>query len=325
MKGFNKKNTKKILSVITALGLCIAPLSANAASSCTAKQAIENMLKSREIPAISELINCSDLSSCDISGLTQNMRSIAEKLGDYINCGNTAGIGECIKQLINSGSGESTPTDDCDKGSCDAPYDDCTDENCGEAEIPDEKDEPQTPSAPEATPDQTPDNSQSEQGSASGGSTENSGENGTQTPSGDSSTENSVPEADNSEMPGGYAYEVISLVNAHRTAAGLEPLSYTNPALMAAAQKRAEEQQQVYSHTRPDGSSCFTVLDEYGISYRGAGENIAMGQRTPEEVVEDWMNSEGHRKNIMNPSFTQIGVGVHEAGGRYYWSQMFIA
>ena len=77
-----------------------------------------------------------------------------------------------------------------------------------------------------------------------------------------------------------------------------------------------------FSHTSPTYGSPFDMMKKFGITYRSAGENIAMGQRTPEEVVKAWMNSEGHRKNILNSSFTHIGVG-HVASGNY-WTQMFI-
>jgi len=87
----------------------------------------------------------------------------------------------------------------------------------------------------------------------------------------------------------------------------------------AAAQVRAKEIKTSFSHTRPDGRSCFTALDEAGASYMGAGENIAIGQRTPEQVVNDWMNSEGHRKNILNSNFKYIGVGVDGTA----WTQLF--
>ncbi len=77
-----------------------------------------------------------------------------------------------------------------------------------------------------------------------------------------------------------------------------------------------------FSHTSPNYGSPFDMMKEFGITYRSAGENIAMGQSTPEEVVNAWMNSEGHRKNILSSSFTHIGVG-HVAEGNY-WTQMFI-
>lgn len=120
-----------------------------------------------------------------------------------------------------------------------------------------------------------------------------------------------------------YVQQVIELVNAEREKYGLAPLT-ENATVSDAAQTRAKETVRSFSHTRPNGESCFTVLKEYGVSYRTCGENIAMGQKTPEQVVNAWMNSEGHRKNILNSSFKQIGVGCYSANGTYYWSQLFI-
>ena len=120
-----------------------------------------------------------------------------------------------------------------------------------------------------------------------------------------------------------YANEVVRLVNEQRAQNGLKALT-VDINVQKAAQVRAKEQQQLFSHTRPNGTNCFTALKENGVSYRGAGENIAMGQRSPEQVMNGWMNSEGHRKNILNAKFTNIGVGVHkDSNGKYYWTQMF--
>lgn len=103
------------------------------------------------------------------------------------------------------------------------------------------------------------------------------------------------------------------------------PLPAVPVTRMAAAQVRAVECEQSFSHTRPNGTSFSTALKEQGVSYRRAGENIAWGQRSPEEVVNAWMNSEGHRANIMNSNFTKIGVGYYQnANGVKYWSQLFI-
>ena len=133
---------------------------------------------------------------------------------------------------------------------------------------------------------------------------------------------------DESEESGGVqeaAEAVAALVNAARRDAGLSELEL-DADLCAAAQARAQEIAQSVSHTRPDGSSCFTILEEFGISYRAAGENIAMGQRTPEEVMDGWMNSSGHRANILNGTFTSIGVGYYVDGaGAAHWVQIFPA
>ncbi|MBR1852154.1 MAG: CAP domain-containing protein [Lachnospiraceae bacterium] len=120
-----------------------------------------------------------------------------------------------------------------------------------------------------------------------------------------------------------YVLRIVELVNEARAQAGLQPVTLRQD-LTAVAQLRAKETVTLFSHTRPNGSSCFTALGEYGVSYRGAGENIAYGQRSPEEVMEGWMNSSGHRANILNANFTSIGVGYYQsANGVKYWSQMF--
>ena len=91
-----------------------------------------------------------------------------------------------------------------------------------------------------------------------------------------------------------------------------------------AAQVRAVEGQTLLSLTRPNGTSFATALKEAGVSYRGAGENIAWGQKTPEQVMQGWMNSAGHRANILNARYTTIGVGYYRnASGVNYRTQLF--
>ncbi|MDF2512741.1 MAG: putative secreted protein [Herbinix sp.] len=119
-----------------------------------------------------------------------------------------------------------------------------------------------------------------------------------------------------------YANEVLKLVNAERAKAGLSAFT-TNSSLTAAANKRAVEIKSSFSHTRPNGSGFQTVLGEYSVSYRAAGENIAYGQKTPQAVVTGWMNSPGHRANILNANFNKLGVGVYQSNGTIYWTQEF--
>ncbi|MEG1992568.1 MAG: CAP domain-containing protein [Acetivibrio sp.] len=117
--------------------------------------------------------------------------------------------------------------------------------------------------------------------------------------------------------------QVINLVNMEREKEGLLPLSMDYK-VTEASNVRAVEIQSNFSHTRPDGTNFTTALKETGVSYAGAGENIAWGQKTPKEVVEGWMNSPGHRANIMNPQFSRIGVGHSKTGnGTPYWVQLF--
>ncbi len=118
---------------------------------------------------------------------------------------------------------------------------------------------------------------------------------------------------------------VLELVNAERSKAGKSPLSL-NDALCDVAQLRADEIVKSFSHTRPNGSSCFTAIQEAGISYRALGENIAAGQNSPASVMNSWMNSDGHRANILSGDFTSIGIGYVKANSGYghFWVQMFL-
>ena len=94
----------------------------------------------------------------------------------------------------------------------------------------------------------------------------------------------------------------------------------------AAADERAKEVAKVASHTRPDGTNCFTVLKEYGVSDTATGENAAWGETTPEKVVADWMASEGHRVNIMDPAAKYMCLGYnYDANSQWghNWIQIF--
>lgn len=120
-----------------------------------------------------------------------------------------------------------------------------------------------------------------------------------------------------------YEQEVIRLVNVQRAQNGLKPLA-ENWELSRVARYKSQDMvdNHYFSHTSPTYGSPFQMMRAFGLSYRSAGENIAYGQRTPRAVVDAWMNSSGHRANILNASFTQIGVGYVASG--HYWTQMFI-
>nr|WP_263326502.1 CAP domain-containing protein [Neobacillus sp. Marseille-Q6967] len=120
-----------------------------------------------------------------------------------------------------------------------------------------------------------------------------------------------------------YEQKVVELTNQERAKNGLAALKVdTVLSKMAREKSRDMSANGYFSHTSPTYGSPFDMMKQFGITYRYAGENIAMGQRSPEEVVNAWMNSEGHRKNILSPNFTHIGVG-HIAEGNY-WTQEFI-
>ncbi len=128
------------------------------------------------------------------------------------------------------------------------------------------------------------------------------------------------------ELDGGvtaFESEVVRLVNEIRVQYGLKPLT-ENWELSRVARYKSQDMADngYFSHTSPTYGSPFQMMKAFGLSYRAAGENIAYGQRSPQAVVDAWMNSSGHRANILNASYTQIGVG-YVADGRY-WTQMFI-
>lgn len=120
-----------------------------------------------------------------------------------------------------------------------------------------------------------------------------------------------------------FETEVIRLVNEARAENGLSPLK-ANWELSRVARYKSQDMKDggYFSHTSPTYGSPFTMMKNFGITYRSAGENIAKGQRTPAAVVRAWMNSQGHRENILNGSFTEIGVGYVADGN--YWTQMFV-
>ncbi|AFZ34162.1 SCP-like extracellular [Stanieria cyanosphaera PCC 7437] len=125
--------------------------------------------------------------------------------------------------------------------------------------------------------------------------------------------------------------QVLELTNAERTKAGLKPLKL-NSKLVNAAQNHSKNmaEDDFFSHTGEDGSSVSDRVQDAGYQYSRVGENIAAGQKTAEQVVQGWMNSPGHRANILNSNFTEIGIGYeyleNDTGSvnyNYYWTQVF--
>ncbi|WP_191566496.1 SafA/ExsA family spore coat assembly protein [Metabacillus idriensis] len=133
-------------------------------------------------------------------------------------------------------------------------------------------------------------------------------------------------------IPSGTPYqsmesEVVTLVNQERAKYGLMPLS-ANWELARVSRYKSEDMRDknYFSHTSPTYGSPFDMMKKFGIQYSYAGENIAAGQTTAKSVVAAWMNSEGHRKNILSANFKEIGVGYAKGGSSgHYWTQMFIS
>jgi len=121
-----------------------------------------------------------------------------------------------------------------------------------------------------------------------------------------------------------YEQKVVTLTNQERAKQGLPALK-VDSALSKVARIKSQDMYNAnyFSHTSPTYGSPFDMMKRFGISYRTAGENIAMGQKTPEAVVQAWMNSAGHRANILNSSYTHIGIGY--VAGKNIWTQQFIS
>lgn len=120
--------------------------------------------------------------------------------------------------------------------------------------------------------------------------------------------------------------KVIDLVNVERSKRGMQLLAQ-NWQLSRIARYKSQDMinKHYFSHISPTYGSPFNMMESFGIKFSAAGENIAMGQRTPQEVMNSWMNSPGHRANILSPTYTQIGVGLaKDSNGTCYWTQMFI-
>ena len=178
------------------------------------------------------------------------------------------------------------------------------------------QDPAQTPEASTSTGANTGSETSDNSGAAS---TTSSSDTGTSTANDNGGTSSSSDRIDNLS----FEEQVVALVNQQRAANGLSPLTLsTELSNVARVKSQDMHDNQYFSHTSPTYGSPFDMLKTFGISYRAAGENIAMGYATPEAVMDAWMNSAGHRANILNSSYTQIGVGYVADGN--YWTQEFI-
>lgn len=160
---------------------------------------------------------------------------------------------------------------------------------------------------------------------------DNNNSDSTNKPEDNNNSESNKPEDNNNSGSttgnfSAYQKEVVDLVNVERSKAGLNPLTLDADVSNVATKKSQDMiDNNYFAHNSPTYGSPFDMLKKFGISYKTAGENIAMGQKTPKEVVNAWMNSEGHRKNILNPNYSKIGVGVaQKSGGSIYWTQIFV-
>ena len=155
------------------------------------------------------------------------------------------------------------------------------------------------------------------------------GTNSTYDTSGYNATDSELLNESNTKAAANMSYynEVLTLVNEIRAEAGVQPLTLDTTLCQAATMRAVEmDYSNLFSHTRPDGSSCFSIFNTYPVSCSWYGENIAAGYGSPQEVVTGWKNSPGHYANMTDAGFTKLGVGMSSEGiGSYgiYWVQLF--
>ncbi|MCC0635652.1 MULTISPECIES: CAP domain-containing protein [unclassified Clostridioides] len=224
--------------------------------------------------------------------------------------------GSTNKPEDNNNSDSNKPEDNDNSGSTNKPED----SNKPEDNKPEDNNNSDSTNKPE-------DNNNSESNKPE----DNNNSDSTNKPEDNNNSESNKPEDNNNSGSttgnfSAYQKEVVDLVNVERSKAGLNPLTLDADVSNVATKKSQDMiDNNYFAHNSPTYGSPFDMLKKFGISYKTAGENIAMGQKTPKEVVNAWMNSEGHRKNILNPNYSKIGVGVaQKSGGSIYWTQIFV-
>lgn len=257
----------------------------NLAASQNASKCPVNVQNCANGNCLSNASNCANGVCSNGTCLTYLLNGNTNCLKNVLNCTN----GTCISNILNCQNGNYTTANTCPNSSAKSA-------------------KPAGSSAP-ATP------STSSKPSTSTASTK---------PSTPSSAPSTTSQSNSSYAS--FQNQVIQLVNEQRAANGLKPLT-ANAQLANTATLKSEDMAKLnyFDHNSPTYGSPFDMMKKYGISYRTAGENIAMGQTTPAQVMQGWMNSPGHRANILNSSFTQIGVGIAKnAQGQLIWTQQFI-
>ncbi len=122
-----------------------------------------------------------------------------------------------------------------------------------------------------------------------------------------------------------YAHAVLDIVNQERAQASLAPLQWLDGATAAAYYHSTDmDVRNYFAHTDPDGKGPTERLNDQGVVWTSAGENIARGYPDPKSVMDAWMSSSGHRANILSPWYTHLGVGVHGGGDGPWWTQDFV-
>lgn len=338
-----KRNAKRFAALLSALLIAAVPTQTFAASNCNIQSLLGFQVKGTPTSYSNNLLSggscglAKNLGLNNVKGVatkaatankcTANLSQYFDKAGTSLanlkssNCFNT------VKQLADKstcGAKDCTNGNDCTGNDCangsntctgnDCTNNDCTGSNCdtGACAGSDCNNGSNTCTGNDCTTGNT--------GSDAGTPVNNGGNTSTDN-NGNTSTDNGSATAASSQ-----AQQVTSLVNEERAAAGLNALTLDS-ALSKVAQAKAEDMAKngYFSHTSPTYGSPFDMMKSFGINYSAAGENIAKGQKSAESVMNAWMNSSGHRANILGSSYEKIGVGyTTDAQGNTYWVQMFI-
>ncbi|MDR0880764.1 MAG: CAP domain-containing protein [Clostridioides sp.] len=227
----------------------------------------------------------------------------------------------------NCGSSNNCAGGNCDNGSCDISNGNCNTGNCNVVDNNDWKNGfcsiVDIFNGQDDSSDNTVDNNDAQENN-------DTDKNDTNDNNANNNDANSNDANDNSNAGTGefadLQKQVLDIVNAERAKSGLKALTL-DAKLSEVATLKSQDMinKNYFDHNSPTYGSPFDMMKKYGITYQTAGENIAMGQKSPQEVMTAWMNSEGHRKNILTSNFTKIGVGVAKnANGTIYWTQMFV-
>ena len=261
---------------------------------------------------VSNSKSCGSFGSTDINSLFKNYSSCFDILKNYgITLPDCTGNQNNSNTQKPSGNTQKPGSNNCTDGSCyQKPSNNyCPDGNCYQ--------KPTDNDCPDGNCGQKPTDNNCPDGNCGQKPTDNNCPDGNCNVTTPGNTDTSSSTASD------YEKKVAELVNEIRAEYGLSSLKLnTELCDVARAKSQDMKDKNYFSHTSPTYGSPFDMMKTFGISYRTAGENIAMGYSTPEKVVDAWMNSEGHRANILNASYKEIGIGYVSGGN--YWTQMFI-
>ncbi|WP_085834247.1 CAP domain-containing protein [Clostridium merdae] len=266
--------------------------------------------------------NCPKATSIpDLSAVLNQVSCKQAACANKASNGCAVAIPNCFQDLLER-CGYSVPSkNNCSGSDCTQTGNNCSGSSCGStsSQTPSKPSESSSSQSNSSTPSSSSSSSAPSSSAPSSSTPASSSSSVPSSSNGNSSTVSSTKPSDSLT----FEERVVELVNQERAKVGLKALKM-NLKLSDVARVKSQDMhdKNYFSHTSPTYGSPFDMMKQFGITYRTAGENIAMGYRTPEAVMEGWMNSPGHKANILNSSYTEIGVGYVASGN--YWTQEFI-